>query len=579
MSNLIGHSLGRYHILEQLGEGGMATVYKAYDTRLETDVAVKVIRTESLPQNAVERSLKRFEREAKALARLTHPNIVKVTDYGEYENHPYLVMPFLPGGTLKEKLNGKRMTWQEAVRLLIPIARALDFAHRQGMIHRDVKPSNILITADGEPMLTDFGIAKILDAQETMDLTATSALIGTPEYMAPEQATVKAADHRSDIYALGIVLYEMVTGRKPYTADTPLAVTIMHARDPLPRPRTFVSDLPQVVESTLLKALAKKPEDRYQSMGEFAIALENLERQTSSKAANRKKAKSQPVEYKQGEIGKAGFDYRKWLMIGGFVTLLGISLAVGNVLLGLGWRVVEPPAAITSTSTNKQSYASTQTSGQMPTYTSTPVNRPMPTYAPLGPDLPLVKRVIRDEKFDDLSTLEFQLNIGPQGAFNLSDGLLTLNEPLVSGDPWEDGSSALWSDWPIQHGNGYLLLFRTEPSAYFLINFEYGPFGSPDYHAFWFESGQTYGIWSGDNQLISHTLGFQYEPKTWYYLLMWLNIDGVEGKIWEKDHPETGKLFTITTGKDWASSHLNYKVNVAEGTMVIDEFQEVEFLK
>ena len=276
MNNLIGQSLGRYHILEQLGEGGMATVYKAYDTRLETDVAVKVIRTEALPQNAVERALKRFEREAKALARLTHPNIVKVTDYGEFEGKPYIVMEYLPSGTLKSKLRGKPMPWQEAARLLIPIGRALDFAHRQGMIHRDVKPSNILITADGEPMLTDFGIAKMLDLEETMDLTGTNAAVGTPEYMAPEQATSKSVDARADIYALGVVFYEMVTGRKPYTADTPMAVIIKQASEPLPRPRTFVPDLPQTVENVLLKALAKKPEDRYQNMAEMVVALENL---------------------------------------------------------------------------------------------------------------------------------------------------------------------------------------------------------------------------------------------------------------------------------------------------------------
>ena len=130
MSNLTGQSLGRYHILEKLGEGGMATVYKAYDTRLESEVAVKVIRTENLAPSVLQRSLKRFEREAKALAKLTHANIVKVLDYGEHEGKPYLVMPYLPGGTLKQRLNGKRMPYQEAARLLIPIAKALAFAHQ-----------------------------------------------------------------------------------------------------------------------------------------------------------------------------------------------------------------------------------------------------------------------------------------------------------------------------------------------------------------------------------------------------------------------------------------------------------------
>jgi len=272
MTNLIGQSLGRYHILEQLGEGGMAIVYKAYDTCLEADVAVKVIRTENLAPSVLERSLKRFEREAKALAKLTHPNIVKVMDYGEYEGMPYLVMEYLPGGTLKHKL-GKPMAWREAVQLILPVAEALDYAHSQNLIHRDVKPSNILLTERGQPMLTDFGIAKILDLEETQDLTGTSAAVGTPEYMAPEQATAKTVDHRVDIYASGIVLYEMLTGRKPFTADTPMAILIKHTTEPLPRPRQFAPHLPDEMEKILIKALAKQPEDRYQSFREMTKAM------------------------------------------------------------------------------------------------------------------------------------------------------------------------------------------------------------------------------------------------------------------------------------------------------------------
>jgi serine/threonine protein kinase len=275
MTDLVGQSVDRYHILEQLGEGGMATVYKAYDTRLERDVAVKVIRTEKLTLETMSKSLKRFEREAKSLGKLTHPNIVPVSDYGEYEGKPYLVMPYLPGGTLKEKL-GKPIPWQEAIQLLLPIAEALDYAHDQNMIHRDVKPANILLTQRGQPMLTDFGIAKILDLEETQDLTGTSAAIGTPEYMAPEQATAKSVDKRADIYSLGIVLYEMLTGRKPFVADTPMAVLIKQATEPLPRPKQFAPNLPDAMEKVLFKALAKQPENRYQSMEEFAAALKGL---------------------------------------------------------------------------------------------------------------------------------------------------------------------------------------------------------------------------------------------------------------------------------------------------------------
>jgi serine/threonine protein kinase len=276
MSDLIGKSLGRYHILEQIGEGGMATVYKAQDTRLDAEVAVKVIRTEKLAQEILQRSLTRFEREAKTLARLNHPNIIRVTDYGEHEGKPYLVMPYFPSGSLKQWL-GKPIPWQEAFQLILPIARALDYAHRQNMIHRDVKPSNILMTADGEPMLTDFGIAKVLDLEETADLTGTGMGIGTPEYMAPEQWQGNTST-QSDVYSLGVVLYEMITGRKPYTANTPAALLLKQATEPLPRPTLFVPDLPDSVEQILIKALTKNSHERFETTSQFALALEKLQK-------------------------------------------------------------------------------------------------------------------------------------------------------------------------------------------------------------------------------------------------------------------------------------------------------------
>jgi serine/threonine protein kinase len=292
MGNLIGKSLGRYHILEQLGEGGMAVVYKAYDTRLERNVAIKVI----LPQKQhTEKFIKRFEREAKALAQLSHPNIVKVIDYGEHEQMPYLVMEYIPGGTLKQKLSGKSMPWREAVKTLVPIARALGYAHQQKIIHRDVKPSNILITDSGEPMLSDFGIAKIVESEETLDLTGTGIGVGTPEYMSPEQAQGTSVDARADVYSLGVVFYEMVTGRKPYQADTPMAVVWKLASEPLPRPREFVRELPDSIEQFLVKALAKSSKDRFQDMSVFGTVLEKiaLSESISSKTSWSPKARAQ----------------------------------------------------------------------------------------------------------------------------------------------------------------------------------------------------------------------------------------------------------------------------------------------
>jgi len=277
MENLTGQSLGRYHTLEPLGEGGMARVYKAFDTRLECEVAVKIISAAKFTPESLERALKRFEREARALARLTHPNIVKVTDYGEYAGQPYLVMPLLTGGNLKQLLRARKcLPWQEAIRLLLPVAEALDYAHSRKIIHRDVKPSNIMLTERGLPLLTDFGVAKIMEDEVTLDLTGSGVGIGTPEYMAPEQVTAKTVDRRADIYALGVVFYELITGRRPFEGDTPLAVLFKHASQPLPRPSQFVPNLPDGIERILIKALAKNPAERYQSMRDFAAALERL---------------------------------------------------------------------------------------------------------------------------------------------------------------------------------------------------------------------------------------------------------------------------------------------------------------
>jgi len=273
MASLIGQKIDRYEILELLGEGGMATVYKALDTRLEREVAVKVIRREAFPPEQLDMILKRFEREAKSLGRLSHPNIVSVMDYGEYDGAPYLVMIYLPGGTLKEKL-GKPIPWRDAVQLILPIAHALEYVHDHNIINRDVKPSNILLTEKEQPMLTDFGLVKLFEGREA-NLTASGAGIGTPDYMAPEQWTGEASA-LSDMYSLGVVLYEMITGHRPYTADTPAGVLLKQVNEPLPLPNQYIPDLPKNIESVLLKVLAHKPDDRYPDMRAFANELHAL---------------------------------------------------------------------------------------------------------------------------------------------------------------------------------------------------------------------------------------------------------------------------------------------------------------
>lgn len=297
----------------------MAVVYKALDTHLHREVAVKVIRNDIFGATILERLLKRFKSEGLTLAKLTHPNIVPILDYGEYNGAPYLVMPYLPGGTLKTKMKGQ-ILYREAARLLLPIAQALVHAHQQGIIHRDIKPSNILITRTGEPMLSDFGIAKILASEETRDITNTGIGVGTPEYMAPEQA-MGQADERADVYALGIVLYEMITGRIPFRADTPMAVLIKKSTEPLPRPKQFVSALPDWVESVMIKALASDPQNRYRNMEEFSIALEKM-------------VMDSPIQFDKRELPKPLTTI--WGKIA-FVTVLCSCLAG---LSGLGYALL-----------------------------------------------------------------------------------------------------------------------------------------------------------------------------------------------------------------------------------------------
>jgi len=283
--NLVGQRLGRYHIEGSIGRGGMAVVYRARDQVLEREVAIKLISKERFPPEMLERVLKRFEREAKSLAQLDHPHIVQVLDYGEYDGAPYLVLKYLSGGTL-EQVVGHPLPYPEAARLLIPIAQALAYAHERHIIHRDVKPSNILFSDSRHPMLGDFGIAKLLDDASTHGLTESSAVIGTPAYMAPEQAMGRPIDARTDLYALGVVFYELVTGRKPFEADTPMSMAVMHATEPLPSPKQFVPDLPDAVEQILLRALAKQPAERYPDMAQFLAALTGLAAMNQAHAAD-----------------------------------------------------------------------------------------------------------------------------------------------------------------------------------------------------------------------------------------------------------------------------------------------------
>ena len=270
MDNLqAGQMLGPYRIISQIGQGGMATVYKAYQPSMDRNVAIKVLPSQlaQSPEFA-----KRFQQEARTIARLEHAHILPVFDYGESDGITYFVMRYLEAGTLKDRMEaGRPLPLQEIDRIFTQLSDALGYAHSHGVVHRDLKPANALIDSQGDLFLTDFGIAKILESASPR-LTQTDAIMGTPAYISPEQAQAQTVDQRSDIYSFGIILYEMVTGRVPFVADTPLAVILKHLSDPLPLPSTIRSDIPEGIEKVILKALAKNPDDRFASADEFESA-------------------------------------------------------------------------------------------------------------------------------------------------------------------------------------------------------------------------------------------------------------------------------------------------------------------
>jgi len=263
MSDLVGQTIGTYKITERLGQGGMADVYKAFHTELEVYRALKVIR----PEFVAEVDFKnRFRREAQAVATLRHSNIVQMHDFGVQDKFYYMVMEFVEGNNLKDYLHkhGQIRPFSKILPIIEQVASALTYAHERGIIHRDIKPANIMLTPGGQVILMDFGIAKMLEAKEQM--TKTGAGIGTPAYMAPEQARAQPnIGPPADIYSLGIVLYEMLTGRVPFQADTPLAVMLQVVNDPLPSPREFSPDIPDVLQGVVLKATAKDATQRYQT--------------------------------------------------------------------------------------------------------------------------------------------------------------------------------------------------------------------------------------------------------------------------------------------------------------------------
>lgn len=271
MTDLIGQTLGQYQITAVLGKGGMATVYRARQLSIKRDVAIKVIES-GLASNL--EFVKRFVREAETVASLDHPHILKMFDYGQQGDLLYLVMELKTGGALTKLIVNQPLSLDLTVALLTQIASALDYAHRRGIVHRDLKPQNVLLDEQGNAFLTDFGIAKLIQPDyEITSITQTGAAMGTPSYMSPEQWQGQIVDARSDLYSLGIMVYEMLTGNLPFQVDTPASYMFAHLNQPPLPLKTWRVDLPEYLEPVMAKALAKTPDQRFQTAQAFVEAI------------------------------------------------------------------------------------------------------------------------------------------------------------------------------------------------------------------------------------------------------------------------------------------------------------------
>jgi tRNA A-37 threonylcarbamoyl transferase component Bud32 len=403
---------GRYEIVKRLGKGGMATVYHAVDPHFERDVAVKVMPREFLHDDTFR---ERFKLEAKTIASLDHPAITPVFDYGEHEGQPFLVMRYMSGGSLSERLKQGPLPTDETVRIFDRLCEALDWAHDQGIIHRDIKPGNILFDQHGYAYLADFGIVKLTEA--TAHLTG-SGIIGTPAYMAPEMTGSGGITALIDIYAMGVTLYQMLTGRLPYQADTPMGLALAHVTNPVPNILSVRPDLPASVQTIIERMMAKDPNDRCQRAGEMAAelaaALSGIEAQPSadtveeaqpsfdedvpvvgtaappdaytmdvpSTALEREPVQEAPARARRRKRGLPG-----WLMIGAGVIGVGLvaAIVVGMLMLTgvIGGPDATPSLAAAGIETTKESTNS-------PTDLPTPLGvvEETPTLAAADTDIP-----------------------------------------------------------------------------------------------------------------------------------------------------------------------------------------------
>lgn len=434
MEDITGKQLGPYRVVAPLGEGGMAAVYKAYQPGMDRYVALKILPRHfaSDPQFAA-----RFQQEAKVIANLQNPHILPVHDFGEADGYTYIVMPYVEGGTLASLLRGQPLPLEQMRSVISQVGDALDYAHSRGLVHRDVKPSNVLVDERGNCLLTDFGIAKIVEGN--VKLTNTGGILGTPAYMSPEQGLGQKLDGRSDIYALGVILYEMATGRIPYNAETPMGIVTKHITDPLPPPRSVNPGLPEAVERVILKALAKNADDRYQTARAMVEALDDaMPAEESHEAAPQAVIRTAPP---QREVPKPRRTVSGWVWVALAVAIVGciglgflsLTAILASGFLGGGAGSVPTATALAPSPT------ATPTSTSIPTSTSSAVSAPSDNQG----------RILFEDDFSDTSSGWDQKN-SDTGITDYSGGSYRILVNQTRYDAWANPGQSFTGDVSVE---------------------------------------------------------------------------------------------------------------------------------